>query len=453
MRCLQQKQRVWWTTLSVDLGYAATLAPKEAIAYFRAKGQHIGWNWYETAADVHARSFTVAKAARVDVLTTIQTEVERAISQGVSQQEFIDTLSPRLKKLGWWGKQVIVDSAGNAEEVQLGSPRRLALIYNVNTRVAYNVGRYAQLMNSTDTHPFWQYVAVMDSRTRPSHAALNGLVFRYDDPFWKTHYPPNGWNCRCRVRALSQERMNALGLQATQGDKYLTTKKVQAAVDKATGEMIEMDVTTFADGARVMTPDAGWSYNPGSAAFGLDQSLIRKLIEVKSPQLREMVVQEMNNSPERQLAFRIWAKNIMETRRGGNDIHTLGFMSESVADAVAERTGEPPARLLAMSEKNLLHADSDKHHDTGVALTADDLALLPSLLARAEAVLWDKVHHNLMYIVTTKDGLAKIVVNAPYGIKRQPDSLDVVINAYRVKKVALEDDIRGGKLEIIEGGL
>ncbi|ENU7543921.1 phage minor head protein [Salmonella enterica] len=439
--------------MSVDLGYAATLAPKETVAYFRAKGQHIGWNWYETAADVHARSFTVAKAARVDVLTTIQTEVERAISQGVSQQEFIDTLSPRLKKLGWWGKQVIVDSAGNAEEVQLGSPRRLALIYNVNTRVAYNVGRYAQLMNSTDTHPFWQYVAVMDSRTRPSHAALNGLVFRYGDPFWKTHYPPNGWNCRCRVRALSQERMNALGLQATQGDKYLTTKKVQAAVDKATGEMIEMDVTTFADGARVMTPDAGWSYNPGSAAFGLDQSLIRKLIEVKSPQLREMVVQEMNNSPERQLAFRIWAKNIMETRRGGNDIRTLGFMSESVADAVAERTGEPPARLLAMSEKNLLHADSDKHHDTGVALTADDLALLPSLLARAEAVLWDKVHHNLMYIVTTKDGLAKIVVNAPYGIKRQPDSLDVVINAYRVKKVALEDDIRGGKLEIIEGGL
>lgn len=439
--------------MSIDLGYAATLAPKEAIAYFRAKGQHIGWNWYDTAVDVHARSFTVAKAARVDVLTTIQGEVERAIAQGLSQQEFIDTLAPRLKKLGWWGKQVIVDSAGNAETVQLGSPRRLALIYNVNTRVAYNVGRYAQLMNSTDTHPFWQYVAVMDSRTRPSHAALNGLVFRYDDPFWKTHYPPNGWNCRCRVRALSQERMNALGLTATQGEKYLTTKKVQAAVDKATGEMIEMDVTTFADGARVMTPDAGWSYNPGSAAFGLDQSLIRKLIEVKSPQLREMVVQEMNNSPERQQAFRRWAENVMTIKRGGHDIRTLGFMSESVADAVEQRTGEPPARLLAMSEKNLLHADSDKHHDTGVALTADDLTLLPSLLARAEAVLWDKVHHNLMYIVTTKDGLAKIVVNAPYGIKRQPDSLDVVINAYRVKKVALEDDIRGGKLEIIEGGL
>ncbi|MJG42264.1 phage head morphogenesis protein, partial [Salmonella enterica subsp. salamae] len=133
------------------------------------------------------------------------------------------------------------------------------------------------------------------------------------------------------------------------------------------------------------------------------------------------------------------------------DIRTLGFMSESVANAVEQRTGEPPARLLAMSGKNVLHADSDKHHDTGVALTADDLALLPSLLARAEAVLWDKVHHNLMYIVTTKDGLAKIVVNAPYGIKRQPDSLDVVINAYRVNKFDIEKAIEGGKLELIEG--
>ncbi|ECC9274881.1 phage head morphogenesis protein [Salmonella enterica subsp. enterica] len=440
----------------IDLGYAATLEPKEAVAYFRAKGQHIGWNWYDTAVDVHARSFTVAKAARVDVLTTIQDEVNRAIAQGVSQQEFIDTLAPRLKKLGWWGKQVIVDSAGNAETVQLGSPRRLALIYNVNTRVAYNVGRYAQLMNSTDTHPFWQYVAVMDSRTRPSHAALNGLVFRYDDPFWKTHYPPNGWNCRCRVRALSQARMDALGLKATQGDKYLTTKKVQAAVNKATGEIIDidMDVTTFADGARVMTPDAGWSYNPGSAAFGLDQTLIRKLVEVKSPQLREMVVKEMNNSPERQLAFRIWAKNIMESRRGGNDIRTLGFMSESVADAVEQRTGEPPARLLAMSGKNVLHADSDKHHLTGVALQADDFQLLPALLAHPKAVLWDKRHNNLMYLIDTKDGTAKIAINAPYSIKRQPDQLDVIVNAYRVENMdKLKADIQGGQLELLEGSV
>ncbi|HAP2625885.1 TPA: phage head morphogenesis protein, partial [Escherichia coli] len=108
----------------IDLGYAATLPSKETVAYFRAKGAHISWNWFETDADVHARSFTAAKTARLDVVTTLQAEVQRAIDEGISQKEFIRTLTPRLQKLGWWGKQIVVDSDGNAEEVQQGSPRR-----------------------------------------------------------------------------------------------------------------------------------------------------------------------------------------------------------------------------------------------------------------------------------------------------------------------------------------
>ncbi|MFM2555070.1 phage minor head protein [Escherichia coli] len=439
-------------TQGIDLGYAATLPSKEAVAYFRAKGAHISWNWFETAADVHARSFTAAKAARLDVLTTLQAEVQRAIDEGISQKEFIRTLTPRLQKLGWWGKQIVVDSAGNAEQVQLGSPRRLALIYNVNTRVAYNAGRYTQMMNNTDTHPFWQYVAVIDSRTRPEHAKLHLLVFRFDDVFWQTHYPPNDWECRCRVRALSAARMKAMGLKVSYGASHMHTREVDAGTDKASGELFRTTSTTFDNGRVKMTPGVGWSYNPGSAAFGTDQALIRKLIEVKSPALREMVVQEMNNSPERQLAFRIWAKNIMKTRRGGHDIRTLGFMTESIAQAVESRTGTPPARLLAMSGKNVLHADSVKHQNDGVALTPEDFGRLPVMLATPKAVLWDKRHNNLMYIVENQDGSVQIAVNAPYSLKRQPDKLDVIVNAYRVINMdKLKSDIRGGMLEVLEG--
>ncbi|HGZ0451658.1 TPA: phage head morphogenesis protein, partial [Escherichia coli] len=124
-----------------------------------------------------------------------------------------------------------------------------------------------------------------------------------------------------------------------------------------------------------------------------------------------------------------------------------------IAQAVESRTGTPPARLLAMSGKNVLHADSMKHQNDGIALMPEDFAQLPAMLAAPDAVLWDHVHQNLLYITETRDGTAKIAVNAPYSVKRQPDKLDVVINAYRVSRNTLIDAVQGGKMEILEGKL
>lgn len=161
--------------------------------------------------------------------------------------------------------------------------------------------------------------------------------------------------------------MKALGLKVSYGASFVHTHEVDAGIDETTGEIFRTDSTTFDNGRVKMTPDVGWSYNPGSAAFGTDQTLIRKLVETKDAQLREQVVQSLNNSRERQLAFSVWAKRVLTTRRAGNAVQTLGFMTESVADAVRQRTGNTPSRLLVISEKNLLHTDSSKHQRTGGA--------------------------------------------------------------------------------------
>ena len=254
----------------VDLGFAVKLPPRQAIRYFQSKGYAISWNWWETWQAAHAKAFTVAKATRLDVLQTIRGGLDRALRDGTTERTFLKEMEPALRKAGWWGQQTIVDSAGNAEVVQLGSPHRLKTIFRTNLRTAYAHGRYRRQAANARSRPFWMYDAVNDARTRPSHAALDGRVFRHNDPFWDTHYPPNGWGCRCRVRALTQSQVEKRGLTVSRGQRGLYQVEQKAGFDKRTGEEVTTEGTEYRFRSRgkrhTLLPDPGWSYNPGKAS-------------------------------------------------------------------------------------------------------------------------------------------------------------------------------------------
>ena len=417
----------------VDLAYAFTLEPKDAVAYFRQKGYVIGWNWQDLAQRTHANAFTVAKAARVDILDTIRKEVDRAISQGVTREAFIKTLTPRLQKLGWWGKQVIVDSKGAAELVQLGSPWRLKTIYQANVQSAYMAGRYKQQLENSVHRPYWMYVAVMDESTRASHAALNNKVFHHSDPIWKTHYPPNGWGCRCRVRALSERRLQSLGARVESSDGKLSTNTVETGVDQRTGEVYTAEVTTYRQGNQAMTPDAGWNQNVGELAYGTDMALLHKVSAVRDMSLRTQVVQSINNSKLRHQAFAGWVDQVLDKKKPGHSVQAIGFMDEAVAGAVFAKTQVAPARVMVINEKRLVHADSKKHEIGGVALSRAELKALPVLVANYDAVFWDKKHNNLMYVRFEGEGATVMLpVNPTYKIQKQKGKLDVLVNAFRI---------------------
>ena len=134
-------------------------------------------------------------------------------------------------------------------------------------------GAYRRQVDNAENRPYWKYVAVMDQRTRAAHAAMNGKVFRADDPIWKTHYPPNGFGCRCVVIALSERDMERQGLTVSDSEGHLKQVEQEAGVNKRTGEVVTVRGTQYRftgkDGkSRVMTPDPGWSYNPGHAGGG-----------------------------------------------------------------------------------------------------------------------------------------------------------------------------------------
>ena len=156
--------------MAVELKGLFKLAPAAAIKYFRQKGQTFTLDWYELWQDAHKKTFTVAKVMREDILKDIRSALDKALSEGKTFSEFQKELQPILQKKGWWGEQIVVDTQGNAEKVQLGSMYRLKTIYAVNMQTSYMTGRYKTQMDNVDNRPYWEYVAVLDNRTRPENA-------------------------------------------------------------------------------------------------------------------------------------------------------------------------------------------------------------------------------------------------------------------------------------------
>lgn len=248
------------------------LPPEQAIEYFRSKGYAITWDWRELWQEAQAKAFTVAKVMRTDILLDIRGAVDDALNNGTTLQEFQNNLTPILQAKGWWGKtEHINTTTGEASIAQLGSPRRLRTIYQTNMQTAYMAGRYRRMMESMGSHPYWQYVAVLDGRTRPTHRAMNGRVFSYDDPIWDTMYPPNGFSCRCRVSAVSASEVEREGITVdSSGDRLIdheipmrdgSTVQVKALRIKVNGQ------------DKLFAPDAGWSYNPARQSEQLDKLL------------------------------------------------------------------------------------------------------------------------------------------------------------------------------------
>lgn len=246
-----------------DLKAIFKLSPVLAIKHFRKKADALSWDWYELWQEAHKKTFTVAKVAREDILKDIRAALDKSLEKGETFQEFQKELKPILQKKGWWGEQFIGDSKGNIEKVQLGSMYRLKTIYAVNMQTAYQTGRYKTQIENADNRPFWEYVSVLDQRTRPEHAQLNGLVFRCDDPFWDSFYPPNGWRCRCRVRALSDYNIKDRKLTVENSEGRLSEE--QQLISKKSGEYAPVTAYTDSLTGKKITPDVGWSYNAARA--------------------------------------------------------------------------------------------------------------------------------------------------------------------------------------------
>ncbi len=242
------------------------LAPKAALKFFRDKGLKPAFAWQDVWQQEHDASFTVAKMLNVDLLRDTKAAVDKAIADGETLQQFSKMLKPRLLEAGWWGKAEMADPAtGEMNLVQLGSPRRLRTIFRVNMQTAYAAGDWAQIQQQKEEAPYLMYDAIDDGRTRPQHHAWDDTILPIDDPWWKTHSPPNGWNCRCSKIQLSADQVKAMGLSVAD---RAPPSPMREYTNQRTGEIVRVPVGI----------DPGFAYNPGESRLAhLQAALDEKL--------------------------------------------------------------------------------------------------------------------------------------------------------------------------------
>lgn len=255
--------------------------PQAVLDYFRSKGWKFGWDWRDVWKEEHAVSFTVAKAMQQDLLADIRAAIDLALEQGETFETFQKMLQPLLAHYGWWGHAIQIDPlTGEEKIVELGTPRRLKIIYQTNMRTARAAGQWQRIQDTKDAFPYLLYTLGPSREHRPDHVAWHGLCLPVNDPFWETRYPPSAWGCKCRVRQVSQREYDRLNQTGVPAPPTAETRLIDPATGLPTGHHAPATVpvqttapplelqpwTNKRTGKTEMVPkgvDPGWGWNPG----------------------------------------------------------------------------------------------------------------------------------------------------------------------------------------------
>lgn len=441
-------------TLSpIDLRAVFGLAPEQAISYIQRKGFAITWNWHDVQAAAHARAFTVAKAGSLDLLQDIRNALIDNLREGKTESDFLRELTPTLQAKGWWGKKEVEHENGAVETVRLGTPRRLKTIYQTNAQSAFMAGRYAAMREAIATHPYWQYIAVLDASTRPSHAAMHGKVFRADDPIWDYLTPPNDYNCRCRIRALTEDEVKARGLKVESSEGRMQQLLVDMGVDKRTGEIrqakvAQIEVTDRAGKGFTFSPAPGFSSSP-VAAHAMDDLLLEKAQRTLGDVVALAEVQKVLLAPARLQGWYAFVDGALAAPFPQRQSMAFGVLRPQDLLFLQRAGAQVQSGVVFVEDTLIGGAKARRHIAAENALSASEWRSLPKRFAKPERVLWDTRNRTLLYVFQALDGRASKVAVRFARLNYAGQPVDDAATVFKVAAANIEEGIASGMYTLV----
>lgn len=399
---------------------------EEAVAALKRRGINLvpSDHWATVWQQTHHTMFTVARSAGFDILGDIHSAAMRVLQEGRTFQEFYRDLKPVLQAKGWWGKTTTTDPEnGEVREIQLGSLRRLRTIYDTNLRVSQAQGEWERIQKHKDAFPYLRYVGILDNRIRPQHRLWHDVVLPVDHPWWKTHFPPNGWKCRCWIVQLAEDDLERYGLAVTDiapGDGFTQWR------NPATGEIVDVPRGI----------DPGWAYNPGNTDMAAHAAKIAmdKLVTLPPSIGAEAVTALAFAFPQVERELATWIEGVSakvdaKDFRATGERRVVGAVGNDVQGWLKEKfTVALETAAITVSDKELMHFLRTAKEARGNSVPVEYLKRLPELLSTPDAIYWDKGKEGeksgerrpsgLVYVWDAGErGAGKLVVRVNYATK------------------------------------
>ncbi len=229
------------------------LPPDDTLRVWELRGElKPTVRWHEMMHEDHAAAFTVAKVARLDLLAAIRASLDETLRNGGTFEAWKRDLLPQLQRAGWWGA---VNDAGltGTDRTVMVNERRLHTIFNTNVRMSQASGAWAKIQAEKERFPYLRYLSNhWRRRPRLDHQSWHGIILPVDHSWWQTHFPPNGWGCRCHFEQVSLARMDREGWSVSEPPREGPARKFHAA-----GRTKPISVPAGIH--------PGFGYNPGTA--------------------------------------------------------------------------------------------------------------------------------------------------------------------------------------------
>lgn len=413
----------------------ATIQPEkvpfqEAINFFRGKLKISTEHWDSMLGDAHAKAFTVAGAMKADLLTELHQAVNDAITNGTTITEFRKQFDQAVQKHGWSYK----GKRG----------WRTRVIYDTNMHAAHAAGRWSQFQRVKDRRPYLMYATAGDNRVRPQHRAWNKLVLHIDDPWWDTHYPPNGYGCRCGARSYSPRQLRKAKLTVTEQAPALNmTERVNTSSGEVYGKVPK-------------GIDVGFDYNVGKAWLGPDIAFGEKIMAMPDVMRTPALKNASDLTPHLEKSFAPWANQLLTRKKPLGEIKTIGYLSPKVVDDLVTRGQAPTTAVITVTDKEVLHMIRDAKD--GRHLPVDSIRALPAELSSAKAVLYDTDDPAILYVfdVPGDDRTGKVVLRLNYKTKARGEDgkrHSIQTNTIRTTGLVQKKNLLDKRYDVIDGEL